>query len=198
MSPYTPPEGKLCWKPGTMLYPLPSVLVSCGKDLEHSNLLTVAWTGIICTNPAMLSISVRPERHSFAMIEETMEFTVNLTTTAMARATDLCGVISGRDGDKWKKSGLTPAKGIANACPYVKESPVSLECIVKSSMALGSHTMFIGEIVNVIADESLLNPETGKFELSEASPLVYCHGAYYSLGDYLGHFGFSVKKSKKA
>ncbi len=183
------------WKPGTMIYPLPAVLVSCGTA-ERSNLLTVAWTGILCTNPAMCYISVRPERYSHEMIKENMEFTVNLTTAAMARATDWCGVRSGRDYDKWKECGLTPEPGVKVACPAVKESPVSVECRVKEIVSLGSHDMFIADILNVRADESLLDPETGLFDLGRAGLMSYTHGHYYSQGEPLGRFGFSVKKKK--
>jgi flavin reductase (DIM6/NTAB) family NADH-FMN oxidoreductase RutF len=183
------------WKPGTMLNPLPAVLVSCG-DAEHSNLITVAWAGTICTNPPMLSISVRPERFSYGIIKQHMEFTVNLTTADMAFATDLCGVKSGRDFDKWKISKLTAEPGVAVACPSVAQSPLSIECKVREIIHLGSHDMFIADVVNVLADEKYINPDTGKFDLASANLLTYAHGAYYALGDYLGHFGFSVKKKK--
>lgn len=181
------------WRPGTMLYPLPAVLVSCG-DGTHSNLITVAWTGTICSDPAMLYISVRPERYSYGLIKERMEFTVNVTTADMARATDWCGVRSGRDYDKWAETGLTPEPGRAVACPSVKESPLSIECRVKEIIPLGSHHMFVAEVVNVRADSSLINPETGAFDLARAVPLVYSHGGYYRQGDHIGRFGFSVKK----
>lgn len=181
------------WRPGTMLYPLPAVLVSCG-DETHSNLITVAWTGTICSDPAMLYISVRPERYSYGLIKERMEFTVNVTTADMARVTDWCGVRSGRDYDKWTETGLTPEPGRAVACPSVKESPLSIECRVKEIIPLGSHHMFVAEVVNVRADSSLINPETGAFDLASAVPLVYSHGGYYRQGDHIGRFGFSVKK----
>lgn len=187
---------KESWKPGTLVYPAPAVLVSCGTP-DASNLLTVAWTGTVCTNPAMLSISVRPERYSYSLIRSTMQFTVNLTTEALARATDLCGVISGRDGDKWVASGLHPYPGVAVACPAVEESPLSIECRVKTIIPLGSHDIFIAEVVNVLADDRWLNPETSRFELERAGLMSYSHGAYYAQGAYLGHFGFSVKKNKK-
>lgn len=181
------------WKPGTMVYPLPAVIVSCG-DMERSNLITIAWTGTICTDPAMLYISVRPERHSYAMIKERMEFTVNLTTADMARATDWIGVKSGRDHDKWAATGLTPEPGVAVECPSVKESPLSIECRVKEIIPLGTHHMFIAEVVNVRAEASLIDPATGAFRLASATPLVYSHGGYYRQGDHIGRFGFSVKK----
>lgn len=185
---------KHSWKPGTMIYPLPAVLVSCGSTEANRNLLTIAWTGTICTNPAMCYISVRPERHSYPIIVEEMEFTINLTTASMARATDWCGVRSGRDYDKWKETGLTPVKGEKVGCYYVKESPLSIECRVKEIVKLGSHDMFIAEVLNVIADDKYINLETGAFDLAASGIMAYSHGAYYSLGEYLGRFGFSVKK----
>jgi len=186
---------KNCWKPGTLVYPAPAVLVSCGDRLNN-NLFTVAWTGTICTNPAMLSISVRPERYSYGLIKANMQFTLNLTTAAMARATDLCGVKSGADGDKWKLSGLHRYDGVAVECPAVEESPISVECRVKSILPLGSHDMFIAEVVNVLADEKYLDPETDRFDLERAGLMSYSHGAYYAQGEKLGTFGFSVKKKK--
>ena len=185
-------------KPGTMLYPLPAVIVTCGNSVEHSNLITVAWTGTICTDPAMCYISVRPSRHSHPIIKANMQFTINLTTEAMARATDWIGVRSGADYDKWHETGLTPHPGMAVSCPYVEESTVNSECRVTSIMPLGSHDMFIAEVVNVLADESLFDPETDAFRLDLAGLLNYTHGHYYSQGDPLGRFGFSVMtKGKK-
>ncbi len=184
------------WKPGTMIYPLPAVLVSCGT-MERSNLLTVAWTGTICTDPAMCYISVRPERYSYDIIKSRMEFTINLTTAAMARATDWCGVRSGRDYDKWAESGLTPAPGVKVGCPQVAESPLSIECRVKEILHLGSHDMFIAEVLGVYADESLMDATTGAFRLGDAGLLNYTHGQYYSQGEPLGRFGWSVAKKKK-
>lgn len=184
------------WKPGTMIYPLPAVLVSCGSSIERSNLLTVAWTGTVCTNPAMCYISVRPERFSYPMIKETMEFTINLTTEDMARATDWCGVKSGRDFDKWKETGLTPAKGVAVGCPYVEESPLSIECRVKTVIPLGSHDMFLAEVVNVIADQRFIDPESGAFDLAAAKLINYTHGQYFTQGQPIGRFGWTVKKKK--
>lgn len=186
---------KQSWKPGTMLNPLPVVLVTCG-NAEKSNIITVAWTGTICTNPPMLYISVRPERYSYDIIKNRMEFTVNLTTAAMARATDYCGVRSGRDCDKWADTGLTPEAGVAVSCPCIKESPLCIECRVKEIVHLGSHDMFIAEVANVLADESYIDPKTGAFDLGRANLLSYSHGKYYDTGEYMGHFGFSVKKKK--
>ncbi|MCH5345600.1 MAG: flavin reductase family protein [Muribaculaceae bacterium] len=181
------------WKPGTMIYPAPAVLVSCGTA-DTSNFLTVAWTGTVCTNPAMCSISIRPERYSHSLIMETMEFTINLTTEAMARATDLAGVKSGRDGDKWKLTGLTPAPGVNVGCPMIEQSPLSIECRVTEVLRLGSHDMMIGRVMGVIADERYIDADTGKFNLERAGLIAYSHGAYYSIGEKIGHFGWSVKK----
>lgn len=178
-----------------MLNPLPAVIVSCGTK-ERSNLITIAWTGTICTDPPMLYISVRPERYSHALIKENMEFTVNLTTAEMARATDWIGVRSGRDFDKWAETGLTPIDGIAVGCPAIAESPLSIECRVKEIISLGSHDMFIAEVANVMADDKYIDPESGKFDLQRADLLQYSHGAYYSTGQHLGNFGFSVRKKK--
>ncbi len=178
-----------------MIYPLPAVLVSCGSA-EASNLITVAWTGTLCTNPPMCYISVRPERYSHALIKDRMEFTINLTTAAMARAVDWCGVRSGRDYDKWSETGLTPEPGIAVGCPSVAESPLSIECRVREIIGLGSHDMFMADVINVRADESLINPETGVFDLEAAGLLTYSHGHYYDLGKELGHFGWSVRKKE--
>ena len=177
-----------------MIYPLPAVLVSCGSDIEHSNMLTVAWTGTICTNPPMCYISVRPERFSYPIIKETMQFTINLTTEEMARATDWCGVRSGRDYNKWHETGLTPENGVAVSCPHIAESPLSIECKVKSIMPLGSHDMFMAEVVNVIADERFIDPETGAFNLADAGLINYSHGNYYTQGSHIGKFGWTVKK----
>lgn len=187
--------AKVNWKPGTMVYPLPAVLVSCGQGSD-ANLFTVAWTGTVCTDPPMLYISVRPERHSHAIISREMEFTVNLTTAAMARATDFCGVRSGRDVDKWAATGLTRVPGVACACPAVGESPLSIECRVKTVMRLGSHDMFLAEVVNVMADDRWIDPVSGRFDMQAAGLMSYSHGAYTGPGEYLGHFGFSVKKKK--
>lgn len=188
--------AKIDWKPGTMIYPLPAVLATCGDNPNNWNMITVAWVGTICTNPPMCYISVRPERHSHALLMKYMEFTLNLTTTDMARATDWAGVRSGKDYDKWKETGLTPLPGVAVSSPTIAESPLSIECRVKSVQHLGSHDMFIADVLNVRADDKYLDSETGLFSLESASPLVYSHGKYFGLGDLIGGFGFSVKKSK--
>ena len=184
------------WKPGTMIYPLPAILVSCGSTPEEYNLITVAWTGTLCTNPPMCYISVRPERHSYSIIKKNMEFVLNLTTEDMAFATDWCGVRSGRDYNKFEEMKLTPGKATVVKAPVVEESPLCIECRVKEIISLGSHDMFMAEVVNVRADERYLNPQTGKFELSESHPLVYLHGAYYGLGKKIGKFGWSVEKKQ--
>ena len=179
-----------------MIYPLPAVLVSCGSTPEEYNILTVAWTGTLCTNPPMCYISVRPERHSYDIIRHNMEFVINLTTTKMARATDWCGVRSGRDYNKFEEMNLTPGKCTVVQAPLIEESPLSIECRVKEIVSLGSHDMFIADVVNVRADTRHLNTETGKLELAESDLLVYVHGAYYGLGEKIGKFGWSVEKKK--
>ena len=178
-----------------MLNPLPAVLVSCAHA-GRSNLLTVAWTGTVCTDPAMLYISVRPERFSYDLIKESGEFTVNHTTAAMARATDWCGVRSGRDYDKWAETRLTPEPGVAVGCPSVAESPLSIECRLREIVPLGTHHMMLADVVAVLADTQYLDPETGRFDLARAGLLAYSHGHYYELGRHLGRFGFSVMKKK--
>ena len=179
-----------------MIYPLPAVLATCGATPEEWNMITVAWVGTICSDPAMCYISVRPERHSYALLTKNMEFTLNLTTTDMARATDWAGVRSGRDYDKWKETGLHPLPGEMVKSPTIEESPLSIECRVKNVTHLGSHDMFIADVLNVRADSRWINPDTGKLELERAGLLVYSHGQYFSLGDLIGHFGYSVRKRK--
>ena len=179
-----------------MINPLPEVLVTCGDTPEKWNMITVAWTGTICTDPAMCYISVRPERASYPVIERTMEFTINLTTEEMARATDWAGVRSGRDYDKWKETGLTPIPGEKVKSPTIEESPLSIECRVKRIERLGSHSMFIAEVLGVRADSRFIDKETGKFDLEKAGLIAYSHGAYHKLGPAIGKFGFSVQKRK--
>ena len=188
---------KQSWKPGTMIYPLPAVLISCGENEQEYNLFTVAWTGTVCTNPPMCYISVRPERHSYEIIKRTGEFVINLTTASLARATDWCGVRSGRDYDKFSEMGLTAEAAAVVKAPIVAESPVSIECRVKQIVPLGSHDMFIADVVNVLVDEDYINPETGKLELERADMIAYSHGEYFRLGKAIGHFGWSVRKKKK-
>ncbi|EET15076.2 flavin reductase-like protein [Bacteroides sp. 4_3_47FAA] len=184
------------WKPGTMIYPLPALLVSCGSTEEEYNIITVAWAGTICTNPAMCYISVRPERHSYPILKRNMEFVINLTTKSMAFATDWCGVRSGKDYNKFEEMKLTPGKAKIVSAPIIEESPLCIECRVKEIISLGSHDMFIADVVNVKADDKYLNAETGKSELSEANPLVYVHGGYFELGPKIGKFGWSVEKNR--
>ena len=188
---------KQSWKPGTMIYPLPAVLISCGDNEQEYNLFTVAWTGTVCTNPPMCYISVRPERHSYEIIKRTGEFVINLTTASLARATDWCGVRSGRDYDKFAEMGLTAESAAVVKAPIVAESPVSIECRVQQIVPLGSHDMFIADVVNVLVDEDYINPETGKLELERADMIAYSHGEYFRLGKAIGHFGWSVRKKKK-
>ena len=183
-------------KPGNMLYPLPAVMVSCADKEGNSNILTIAWAGTVCTNPPMVSISVRPERHSFHMIQETGEFVINLTTEKLVWATDLCGVKSGKNTDKWKEAHLTPIPGNEVKVPVIKESPVSLECRVRQEIPLGSHTMFLADVVSVSVDEAYID-ENNRFHLDAADPICYSHGQYFSLGKVLGKFGYSVAKKKK-
>lgn len=184
-------------KPGTMLYPLPAVLVSCGTTPEDYNLITVAWTGTICSDPPMCYISIRKERHSYDIIERSGEFVINLTTEALARATDWCGVRSGRDYDKFVEMGLTPEPAQIVDAPVIAESPVAIECKVTRIIELGTHNMFMAEVVNVLVDEKYINAETGKFELEKAGLIAYSHGEYFALGKMLGHFGWSVRKKTK-
>ncbi len=183
------------WKPGNMLYPLPAVMVSCALAGERPNIITVAWTGTVCSSPAMVSISVRPERHSYHMIRESGEFVINLTTEELARAADYCGVRSGRDVDKFEEMRLTPLKASQVAAPLIGESPVNIECRVEQVLELGSHHMFLASVLAVDVDESWMN-EKGKLELNKAGLAVYSHGEYFALGKRLGTFGYSVKRRK--
>ena len=185
--------AKISWKPGTQVYPLPAVIVTCGDAPENWNMLTIAWTGTICSDPPMCFISVRPERASYPLLVKNMEYTINLTITKMAFATDWVGVRSGRDYNKWEKTGLTPLPGEKVASPTILESPVSIECRVKEIVKLGTHDMFISDVLNVRVDSEFMD-ESGKFDLEKAGLLAYSHGHYYSLGEIIGKFGFSVKK----
>ena len=188
---------KLSWKAGTMIYPLPAVLVSCGAAPEEYNLITVAWTGTVCTSPPMCYISVRPGRHSYSIIRRTGEFVINLTTARLARATDWCGVRSGRDCDKFAQMGLTPVAAAVVGAPAVAEAPVSIECRVREVIPLGSHDMFLAEVVNVLVDDAYVDPDSGRLDLERAQLMAYCHGEYFRLGEVLGHFGWSVRKRRK-
>ena len=189
-------RSHVSWKPGTLIYPLPAVLISCGNTEEDYNLITISWVGTICTNPPMCYISVRPERHSYDIIKKNMEFVINLTNEDMAYATDWCGVKSGKDFNKFAEMKLTPVKGEKVAAPIVKESPLCIECKVKEIIKLGSHDMFIADVVNVQADSKYIDPVTETFKLSEAKLIAYSHGHYYNLGEEIGKFGWTVKKKK--
>lgn len=187
--------SKVFWKPGTFVYPIPAVMVSCGS-MEESNIITVAWTGIINTNPAMVYISVRPTRYSHSMIKKSGEFVINLTTKDLAYKTDWCGVKSGKDVDKFKEMKLTKEKGKFVKCPLIKEAPVSIECKVKEIKELGSHDMFIAEVLSIDADDKYID-EKGAFDISKCDLIAYANGGYYPLAKKVGKFGFSVMKKKK-
>ncbi|MBO5303977.1 MAG: flavin reductase family protein [Lachnospiraceae bacterium] len=184
------------WRPGNMLYPLPAVMVSCGREGEKPNIITVAWAGTVCSSPAMVSISVRPERYSYAIIRETGEFVINLVTKDLAFATDYCGVRSGRDVDKFKEMHLTAEPSKKISAPQIAESPVNIECKVTEVRELGSHHMFIAEVVSVSIDDKYMN-EQGKFELNHTGLVTYSHGEYFELGKKVGSFGYSVQKKRK-
>lgn len=189
-------EQKQVWKPGNMLYPLPAVMVSCQRPGEKPNIITLAWAGTICSDPVMVSISVRKERYSHDIICETGEFVINLTTKDLTFATDYCGVKSGKDHDKFKEMNLTPGKCEKVNCPLIEESPVNLECKVTKIMELGSHDMIIAEVVAVDVSSRYMD-ENGKFELNSTNLMAYSHGEYFTLGEKIGKFGYSVKKKNK-
>lgn len=188
--------SKQIWKPGTMLYPVPAVMVSCGDIDNEKNILTIAWTGTINSDPAMTYISVRPSRHSYNIIKNSGEFIINVTTEELAFATDFCGVRSGKDIDKFAQMNLTPEKASFVKCPAIKESPINIECKVKDIIPLGTHDMFISEIISVMADEKYID-ESGRFNFEASKPICYSHGEYYGLGKYIGKFGYSVEKKNK-
>ena len=188
--------AKKCWKPGTMIYPLPAVLVSCGNQSLGFNIITIAWTGTLCTHPPLCYISVRPERYSYKLIKMTGEYVINLTTRRLAYATDWCGVKSGREVNKFEKMKLTPEKAQKVTAPLIEESPLNIECRIKKIVPLGSHDMFMSHVVAINAEKSLINPKTGAFQLSQADPICYAHGRYFVLGRMIGKFGFSVRKNK--
>ena len=187
--------GKQSWKPGNMLNPVPAVMVSCADKEGKPNIITIAWVGTVCTNPPMVSISVRPTRYSYDMIRETGEFVINLTTEKLTRACDYCGVVSGREVDKFAKTGLTPLAVEGVSAPCIAESPVNIACRVVEARALGSHTMFLAEVVGVTADEKYMD-ETGRFDINGTGLIMYSHGEYFGLGRKLGKFGYSVQKKK--
>ena len=188
--------GKSIWKPGTVLYPVPVVMVSCG-DEKKPNIITAAWTGTINSDPPMTYVSVRPSRYSHHIIKETGEFVINLVTKDLAFACDYCGVKSGKDLDKFKEMNLTALKGEQVNAPIIYESPVNIECKVKDILHLGSHDMFLAEVVSVSVSDKYLD-ETGKFHFNKSEPVCYSHGGYFTLGEQLGTFGYSVKKSVKS
>ncbi len=185
---------KEIWKPGNMLYPLPVVMVSMADRAGKYNIITIGWAGTVCTNPPMVSISVRPERYSYPILRDTGEFVINLTTRALACATDYCGVKSGRDVDKFKELKLTALSASKVGAPLIGESPVNIECKVRQIMPLGSHDMFLADVVAVHADEKYMD-ENRRFHLEKAEPIVYSHGAYLVCGEQLGTFGYSVRKN---
>ena len=188
--------AKQNWKPGNMLNSVPAVMVSVTDKAGNNNIITVAWAGTVCTNPPMLSISVRPERFSYNMIKETGEFVVNLTTEELLRACDYCGVKSGRDVDKFKELHLTPLAMQHESAVGISESPVNIECRVRKIEELGSHTMFIADVVGVTVDDKYMDG-TGKFHINDTGLVMYSHGEYFGFGDKLGSFGYSVRKTKK-
>lgn len=188
--------AKQLWKPGNMLYPLPVVMVSLRGADGRNNIITIGWTGTVCSDPPMVSISVRPERFSFKQLMDTREFVINLTTRDLAWATDYCGVKSGRDVDKFKVLKLTPIDGVKTGAPMIAESPVNIECRVTQVLPLGTHHMFLAEVAAVHADEKYMDAD-GKFRLEKADPIVYSHGTYLTTGESLGTFGYSVRKNKK-
>jgi flavin reductase (DIM6/NTAB) family NADH-FMN oxidoreductase RutF len=185
------------WKPGTLVYPTPAVMVSVGKEESEYNILTVAWTGTVCSDPAMCYVSVRPERHSYPILKRNREFVINLTTEELAYAADWCGVRSGKDYNKFREMGLTAGKSQVVAAPYIEESPLCIECRVREILPLGTHDMFLAEVVNILADERYIDPLTGAFYLEKAKLLAYSHGKYYGLGALIGKFGWSVQRKKR-
>ena len=184
------------WKPGTMIYPLPAVMVTCGSTPEEYNIITIAWTGTVCTDPPMCYISVRPSRHSYGLIKSSGEFVINLTTEALAKETDWCGVKSGRDLNKFKETGLTPVNGDIVKAPLIAESPVNIECRVKQVLELGIHHMFLAEVLAIHANSEYYDTATGQFNLDNSGLICYSHGKYYKTGEFVGKFGFSVRKKR--
>ena len=187
--------GKVIWKAGTFIYPIPAVMVSCG-DMKKANIITVAWTGILNTNPATVYISVRPTRYSYNLIKESKEFVINLTTEKLVKATDWCGVRTGAKFDKFKEMNLHKEKANFVKCPMIKESPVSVECKVKEIKDLGSHHMFVAEVLAINSSDKYID-EKGAFDISKCDLIAYANGGYYELGKKIGKFGFSVQKKKK-
>ena len=188
--------AKQLWKPGTMIYPVPAAMVTCGNTPENYNIITIAWTGTINSNPPMCYISVRKNRHSYQLIKESGEFVINLTTVDLAKAADWCGVRSGSKYHKFNEMNLTPIVASQVKAPLIDESPINIECRVTEIKELGTHDMFLAEVVAVHADDKYYNEKTGAFDLSKAKPIAYSHGHYYNLGKRIGKFGWSVEKKK--
>ena len=189
---------KETFKPGTMIYPVPACLISCGSNLQELNVFTASWVGTICTNPPMCYVSIRPSRHSYGIVKKNREFVINLTNEHLAKATDWCGVRSGKDFDKFSEMHLTPLKTNVINSYCIEESPLSIECKVRNIVELGSHHMFIADVVNVLADSRYIDQETGAFRLDQAHLITYNHGHYYTLGHEIGKFGWSVQKKNKS
>ena len=187
-------DNKEIWRPGNMIYPLPAMMVSCGATPDEYTVFTASWVGTICSDPAMCFVSIRQSRHSYEIVKRNMAFTLNLTNEDLARATDWCGVRSGRDYNKFAEMNLTPVKGIKVDAPYINEAPMSIECRVKQIIHLGTHDMFIADVMNVLADKPFIDPQTGEFDLKKANLIAYSHGEYFKLGEKIGNFGWSVKK----
>ena len=188
--------SRIEWKAGNMIFPVPVVLVSCGSKESEHNIITIAWTGTVCTNPAMCYISVRPERHSYEIIKKNMEFVINISTKKLAFAADWCGVKSGRDFDKFAEMNLTKGKAQKVKSPLILESPINIECVVLEIKKLGSHDMFLSQVVAVNADPFYVGKKTDALDLARAEPICYSHGKYFTQGSFIGKFGFSVKKKK--
>jgi flavin reductase (DIM6/NTAB) family NADH-FMN oxidoreductase RutF len=187
-------KSHVSWKPGTLIYPLPAALVSCGKTPDEFNVLTISWLGTLCSSPPMCYISVRRERKSYEIIKANGEFVINLTNEALAFAADWCGVRSGRDYNKFKEMNLTPVMAEKINAPIIKEAPLCIECRVKEIVTLGTHDMFISEVINIQADKQFIDPETDSFDMAKAKLIAYSHGNYYKLGEEIGKFGWTVKK----
>lgn len=184
------------WKPGTFIYPQPAVMVSCGTTPEEYNITTVRWVGNLCSNPPMCYISIQPERHSYEIIKRNMEFVINLTNSDLAKSADWCEIRSGKHNNKFEATNLTPAKASVINTPIIEESPLSIECRVKEIVPLGSHHMFIADVVNIQADNKYFEPSTGKFDMQKANLIAYAHGNYYELTKHIGKFGWSVEKKR--
>lgn len=189
--------SRVDWKPGTLVYPVPAALITCGDIAGEANVFTASWVGTVCTKPPMCYVSIRPERYSYGIIKERMEFGLNLTTASMARETDWCGVTSGRTHDKLAETGLAIEAGRIISAPLLVDSPLSMECRVRQIIPLGSHDMFLADVMNVRANERYLDPETGGFDMERAGLIAYAHGEYFALGEFLGHFGWSVRKTTR-